>query len=439
MLRKAPCPEPVCKPGQIEESNLIKPSGTFEKKGQVAVRNISIERLHVTPLCEQAIEIVERKGIGHPDSICDGIMEHVSQVLAAEYRRRFGFIPHYNLDKGMLVAGAAEHKPGGGCILVPMRLILGDRATFDVGGEQVPVKEIAIKAAKEWFRANLPPIDPERDVIYQVELLPGAPELASIFQRTSGPLKANDTSAAVGYAPLTETERLVFEAEHFLNSAAFKREFPESGYDVKVMGFRVGQSLDVTVAMPLIDRYVTSEEFYLKRKKQIVEALQTHLDSLHDERTHVQISLNTLDAPGKGIEGMYLSVVGTSAEDGDSGEVGRGNRVNGVISLRRPASAEAAAGKNPVSHVGKIYNVLSHKLAQRIYGEVPGLREVYIWLGSQIGLPIDQPRIAAAQLILEPGVRLPPTAKRVERLIDDELANIAAFTEELVEGKYRIY
>lgn len=403
------------------------------------MRNIWVERLRAVPMQEQMIEIVERKGIGHPDSICDGVMELVSQHLSEEYRKRFGFIPHYNIDKGMLVAGMVEHRLGGGRLLEPMRLIFGDRATFEVAGERVPVDEIAVNAAREWLRANLPHVDPEKDIIYQVELRPGAPELAAIFQRAAGPLKANDTSAAVGYAPLTETERLVLETERFLNSPDFKREFPETGQDVKVMGFRIGRSLHLTIAMPLIDRYVSSEEFYFRRKQQIVDALQARIDALRRKITSVYVYLNTLDVPGKGVEGMYLSVLGTSAEDGDSGEVGRGNRVNGVIALRRPASAEAAAGKNPVSHVGKIYNVLSHRLAERIYQEVSGVQEVYLWLASQIGVPIDQPRIAAAQLVLEPGVRLPRIARRVEELIDDALENIPGFVEELILGKHRIY
>ena len=104
---------------------------------------------------------------------------------------------------------------------------------------------------------------------------------------------------------------------------------------------------------------------------------------------------------------MYLSVLGTSAEDADSGQVGRGNRVNGVISLNRPMGTEAAAGKNPVSHVGKIYNILTHKIANDIYQKTKGIKEVYIWMCSQIGQPIDQPKIISAQLILEKGPLFP--------------------------------
>jgi S-adenosylmethionine synthetase len=88
---------------------------------------------------------------------------------------------------------------------------------------------------------------------------------------------------------------------------------------------------------------------------------------------------------------MYLSVLGTSADDADSGAVGRGNQVNGIIALHRPRGSEAAAGKNPVSHVGKIYSVLTHLLADQIYTQVSGVREVVVWLCSRIGDPVDRP------------------------------------------------
>jgi S-adenosylmethionine synthetase len=151
------------------------------------------------------------------------------------------------------------------------------------------------------------------------------------------------------------------------------------------------------------------------------------------------VALNTLDRPGHGLRGVYLSLLGTSAEDADSGQVGRGNRVNGIISLQRPAPAEAAAGKNPVSHVGKIYNLLSHRMAHRIVREVGGLQEVYVWLCSRIGAPIDQPQLAAAQVVLEPGITLDAVRRATEEIIVDELDNIEPFTEALVEGRYPVY
>ncbi|MEM2988117.1 MAG: methionine adenosyltransferase, partial [Candidatus Bathyarchaeia archaeon] len=153
----------------------------------------------------------------------------------------------------------------------------------------------------------------------------------------------------------------------------------------------------------------------------------------------VKVDLNTLDMRGKGIEGVYLTVTGTSAESGDSGQVGRGNRTNGVIPLNRPFCSEAAAGKNPVSHVGKIYNSLTHKIANEVYKRVSGLEEVYIWLLSQIGKPIDQPAIAAAQVVMKANNSFESVKSEIEEVINHELENIDKFCEDLAEGRIAIH
>lgn len=402
------------------------------------MNGVHIQEAMGPTVAEGEIEIVERKGRGHPDTICDAVMERISQSLSRAYLDRFGTLLHFNCDKGLLVAGRVAHRFGGGEVIEPMRLIIGDRATSTWGGKRIDVAEIAIASAKGWFRENLPHIDPDRHLHYQVELKPGSEELASLFRQGEGLLPANDTSAAVGYAPLTETERLVLAAEQHLNSPSFKSRFPETGEDIKVMGIRRGRRLDLTVAVPLIDRYVESEADYFRRKESVQEALRTYLKSRLETIDAVSIGLNTLDRRGAGMEGIYLSVLGTSAEDADSGEVGRGNQVNGLISLHRPRGSEAAAGKNPVSHVGKIYNVLSHLLAHRIYEQVPGLRGVEVWLCSRIGEPIDRPQIVSVQIHLKPGVVNGEVADLIRKVVGEGLARMPAFTEELVQGKYSI-
>lgn len=400
-------------------------------------RNIMVECLRQTPLEEQKLEIVERKGLGHPDSICDAIMDRVSVELSKEYLKRVGAILHHNADKSLLVAGDAEIRFGGGKVKEPMLLIFGDRATFNADGVEIPVKEIAINAAKQWIRENLRFVDPEIHVRYQVELKPGSPELVDIFKRRTGVLGANDTSAAVGYAPMTRTEKIVLELEQYINSQDFKRKFPESGEDVKVMGLRKNNELNLTVAMPLVDRYVENEREYFIKKAEILEEIKSFVQEKSDfER--VNVKLNTLDVEGRGIHGVYLTVLGTSAESGDSGQVGRGNRVNGVIPLNRPLCSEAAAGKNPVSHVGKIYNLLTHRIAEKVYENVPGLEEVYIWLLSQIGKPIDQPAIAAAQVVMKSGNDFEKVRKNIEEVVNEELENIDKFCMDLAYGRLKI-
>jgi S-adenosylmethionine synthetase len=395
------------------------------------MRNIMVRELGQVPLEQQPMEIVERKGVGHPDSICDAMLNEISVALSKEYLKKFGSIMHHNIDKGLLVAGEVERRFGGGEVKKPILMVFGDRATFEVDQDPIPVVDITIGTAKNWFRNNMRFIDPDKHVKYQVELKRGSEALTDIFRRKGKFLGANDTSAAVGFAPLTKTERLVLETEKFLNSKDFKKRFPESGEDIKVMGLRKNHDYNLTVAMAFVDRFIDSENTYFKRKDEILEETKGFVKSKFGLK-NVSIGLNTLDQKGRGIGGMYLTVLGTSADDGDCGQVGRGNRVNGIIPLNRPTCSEAAAGKNPVSHVGKIYNLLTYRIADKIYQNVSGVREVYVWLLSQIGQPIDQPKVATAQLIMKKGKSLKKVSGEVRETIETELANIDKFTEELV-------
>src|SRR3990172_10524758 len=93
-------------------------------------------------------EIVERKGLGHPDSLCDALVEEVSRALSAFYCERFGFILHHNVDKALLRGGAARPAFGGGEGLQPIDLYLAGRATADYKGAAVPVAQLAIERCR---------------------------------------------------------------------------------------------------------------------------------------------------------------------------------------------------------------------------------------------------------------------------------------------------
>jgi S-adenosylmethionine synthetase len=398
------------------------------------MRNIIVEDLKQTPLEKQRLEIVERKGVGHPDYICDAVADRISISLSKAYMEKAGAILHHNVDKSLLVAGETEPRFKGGIIKQPILFVLGDRATSKFDGLTIDVGEIAVKAAKNWFRKNMRFVDPEEHVKYQVELKPGSVGLTDIFKRKGKVLGANDTSAAVGYAPMTRTEKIVLETERYVNSEPFKKRFPESGEDVKVMAFRNRNDLNLTVAIAFVDRYISSEEDYFEKKERIAEEIHKHV-VVSTDFDSVNVQLNTLDVKGRGVGGLYLTVLGTSADSGDSGQVGRGNRVNGLISLNRPFCSEAAAGKNPVSHVGKIYNFLTFRTAEHVYKQVEELEEVYIWLLSKIGGPIDHPAIAAAQVIMRGNNNIDKVKHKINEVLDDELENIEEFCMELAEGK----
>ena len=403
------------------------------------MRNILVNDSKVTPLDKQPVEIVERKGVGHPDSMCDAIMDQISVELSKAYLKEFGAILHHNTDKSLLVAGDVECKFGGGVVNKPMLLIFGDRATFEANGKEIPVEDIAINTAKKWLKENIRFVDPEKHMKYQLAIRHGSQGLTDIFKRETCMFGANDTSAAVGYAPLTRTENMVLTTERYMNSKEFKKRFPMSGEDIKVMGYKNGNVLNLTICNAFVDHLVSDVKDYMRRKAEITADVEEWVNA-KGAFDKVNVYINTLDVDDRGVDGVFLTVLGTCADGADSGQVGRGNKVNGVISLNRPIGTEAAAGKNPVSHVGKIYNALSHQIARKICAEIPEVAETIVWLLSQIGKPIDQPAIAAAQVVMNEGsVYDKKIQSRVNEVIDAELTNIENFCEKLTYGKISVW
>jgi S-adenosylmethionine synthetase len=394
--------------------------------------SVVIEALQQTPVAARRIELVERKGIGHPDTICDALVEAVAIALNRMYRERTGTILHYNIDKALLAAGQCVKGFGWGEVRRPMTLFVGDRATFEADGQKLPVEATLREAVDAWVATHLPRVRPGADLEVRSVLAPGSTELRGIFAAVT--VVSNDTSGASGHAPLSPTEATVLAVERFLNGPGFKTRFPDTGQDVKVFGAREDDRLRLTVAMPLLAFATPSEAAYFARKEEILAALATEF---RDVPLALEWRLNNLDAPGRGADGVYLTVTGTSAEDADSGQVGRGNRVNGLIAFARPAGGEAAAGKNAVAHAGKIYSVLSQRLAGMLHARCPELLEVYVHLMARIGEPVDRPW-AGVQVILPPPLVLGDVEPAIREVLETEIARFPAFREELLRGDHPI-
>ena len=392
---------------------------------------VSIETLGRLPLSESTFEVVERKGLGHPDSIVDAVMDEAARSVARAHIEAFGAPKHFNLDKGLLAAGRSEPRFGGGTIHEPMRLIFGDRAVDEVDGRKIPLQEILFEAARQWFRRSLRFIEPDRHLVFQSEVRSGSPQLTGLFASASPP--ANDTSAAYAFAPFSTTERVVLEAERFLNSPELKKKLPEVGEDIKVMGVRREGALALTVAIAFVDRFIPSEAVYFEQKESVRKALCDHLTPRLETLTELAIDVNTLDERGGGADSLYLTVSGTSAEGGDSGQVGRGNRLCGFFSARRPSSNEATAGKNPQSHVGKIYNHLAQRIADRAASLEP-VREAGIHLVSQIGRPLSKPHLVAVELVLRRDAATSDVREPIETIVESVLQDAPHFAEQWIEG-----
>jgi len=387
--------------------------------------------LHINNLVEpeDQVEIVERKGLGHPDTICDLIVDNLSIRLSQIYKKEFGTIPHFNIDKALLAAGSSEYKFGGGKITAPMKFYIGDRATYKIGDKKINLEKIIKDEIYKFLAKRFRFLDRKNFIVYN-EIKPGSSSLQDIFKRKSKVLPANDTSALVGYAPLTVLEQLVSRVEQFLNSPALKKRHPEVGEDVKIMGRREGKKYYLTIAIAFVDRFIKSEDDYFNKKAEVVAEINKFIAK--NFMVKPEISLNTLDRRGAGIGGCYLCVTGTCADSGDSGEVGRGNRSNGLIPLNRVAGSEAAAGKNCVSHVGKIYNLLAFKLADEIYRATR--KKTTVWLVSQIGSPVDQPALISVGI-----EKINASAKnKAEKIVNKNFSQMNRFINLLVAGKYRV-
>jgi len=383
------------------------------------------------------VEIVERKGVGHPDTICDALAENLSVALSRFYQDRFGFILHHNVDKGLLCGGAARAWFGGGEVHKPIDLMLAGRATEEFSGVKVPLQEIAVESAREWLRQHLRHLDAERQVRIHCMIRPSSADLVDLFERQRGsrvPL-ANDTSLGVGYAPLDALERAVTEIEAELNSPQVKATHPEIGEDIKVMGVRVGGHTGITVACAFVARHVAGMVEYAEKKDRVRRiALRT---ARHIAGENVAVHVNSAD--GASPESIYLTVTGTSAEAGDDGQVGRGNRVNGLITPYRAMSIEATAGKNPVSHVGKLYNVAARRMAQALIAGVPGIEEAACCLVSRIGEPIDEPQALDVKLRLREGVILGDVQKAATGIAVERVREIPLLWQELLAGREQLF
>jgi S-adenosylmethionine synthetase len=208
---------------------------------------------------------------------------------------------------------------------------------------------------------------------------------------------ANDTSFGVGYAPLSELERVVLGAERALNAPDTKTRLPALGQDIKVMGVRYGDEIRVTVAAAFVVSQTPNKEAYLETKRAAEGLVKEVAASI--TRRPVQAEVNTADRVEDNL--FYLTATGTSAEQGDDGQVGRGNRPNGLITPHRCMTLEAAAGKNPRNHVGKIYSIAAQQIAQRLASTVPGVKNAQVYIVSQIGKPIDTDAIVNIQVVAD--------------------------------------
>ncbi|MFH0818324.1 MAG: methionine adenosyltransferase [Candidatus Micrarchaeota archaeon] len=399
------------------------------------MRNISVEPSCELPIESRMFEMVERKGIGHPDTLIDGIVETFSANLCKEYLKSAGAIMHHNVDKGLICGGKTAPDYGGGKFLKPIRVILCGRATASAGKAKVSVDDIGITTAKDFLKTHCRNLDIEQNVKFESYVSSGSADLVDVFKREHAMPLSNDTSFGVGFAPFSETENLVLAAETLLNSSEYKKKQPFVGEDIKVMGVREKDSISLTVACAFVSKYVSGLSEYKEFKVQIAEDIL--LEAKKHTKRKVEVAVNTADNYKE--DWVYITLTGLSCEMGDDGSVGRGNRVNGLITPCRPMTMEAAAGKNPVNHVGKLYSVLAFDIARDIVAKYACVKDCEVKLLSQIGVPIDHPKSADVKVIMQNGEKFENHKKILTETVDSWLGNITSTTHRIIDGKVGIY
>jgi S-adenosylmethionine synthetase len=381
--------------------------------------------------------MVERKGLGHPDTICDGLAEELSRALCRAYRDRFGAVLHHNVDKALLRGGQASPRFGGGTVDAPIDIYLAGRAIAAVGDAKIPVDEIVAEVSGEWLARNMLSLDAERHVRVHNLVRPGSVDLRDMFERSrAGQVAlANDTSFGVGFAPLSPLERLVLDIERSINRRDRRHVHPAWGEDIKVMGARRGDQVDLTVACAMVDHHIRDLDAYVAESG----ALDRQVREMAAEAgfTGASVAVNAADDRARG--SVYLTVTGTSAEAGDDGQVGRGNRANGLITPHRPMSLEALAGKNPVSHVGKLYNVAAREIAEHLVEEVDGIDAVEFFLLSRIGTPVTRPALVEVRVRTRDGRPAAEFRSRIEAISAAGIDAIPTLVDRFIDGTVEIF
>jgi len=396
-------------------------------------------------------ELVERKGIGHPDTVCDAVADACSRALCAYYLENYDRVYHHNVDKAALVGGTAKPEFGGGLIIQPQYFLIVGRAINQILTEcgdgknkldYIPVATICIETQRKVLSDIFRNLDLNRDIQFDYAVRPGSIDLTGVFDdshHTNEVPLANDTSFGVGYAPYSDVEKIALEAEYMINSNKFKKKCKGSGEDIKVMVQRIGNEVGITVAAAMVSKYIDDASEYVSYTNQIRDAVLDLASDVIPERD-VTCQVNVADNIEKGI--MFLTITGTSAEAGDDGEVGRGNRSNGLITPCRTMSLEAVCGKNPINHVGKLYNIMSTEIAREIFQRGQGdIIEAHVKLLSQIGRPITDPWIASIELIEAENVNFESVRKIADEVFEEKMGkdSFLDLRKRLIAGEVQVF
>lgn len=386
------------------------------------------------------VEIIERKGWGHPDKLADDLAEELSRSYSRFTLKECGIVLHHNFDKLCILGGSSKVSYGSFEMINPIRILVNGRATTKFAGKDLDIEGLINKGCREFFKDRLPILDSTKDISIVLNLSK-ASSPGQVYSLNSDKtrhhwfeprgvedlpehknLYSNDTSLGTGYAPLSRVENMVIKLSDYLSFRPREGAPSWLGTDVKVMAYAYGDNVDLTLCVPQISKYVGSREDYISNIKWLRGNILDFLTKI-DSKLKITLNINARDNLEK--DEIYLTATGSSIESGDEGVVGRGNRVNGLITPKRPMNLEGANGKNPVYHVGKIYNILASNIAEAIYKATDS--PVVVDLISKTGNSLKEPWKILIQL-----ENMEVDQEQVYKIIEEHLNKIPELTNKII-------
>ena len=235
-------------------------------------------------------EVVETKGKGHPDNICDTLAEKISSNYSKYCMGKYGVILRHMIDKLSILGGGSTVHFGKSEMIEPIKVLINGRFTNRYKEEKIDYMAIVENTVKSYFKELFPLLDVDNflsiidnthhnegpGVVYNDDETTKN-ERKKFYEaldeedilRHNNFLRCNDTSTTVSYYPMSKLERTVLNIEHELNSQEYKSKFPWVGTDIKVMGIRKEQKIEITSCVPLISLYVLNLDDYKNKIEKI--------------------------------------------------------------------------------------------------------------------------------------------------------------------------
>jgi S-adenosylmethionine synthetase len=330
-------------------------------------------------------EIVEKKGIGHPDSLAGQIAENLCWKICCYYKNKYKSIYRFNVDQVEIIGGEVKIDFGHGKIIKPGFVTISGKATCLSAKECKRINEIAITSSKKLLVSIL-----GRNIIdffrIKSNIKAYSKRNVDFFEHPKIPL-SEDTAVGIGFYPQTLAEKMAADVEKFILKKIIKR-FPV-GKDIKIMivNERKSGKIEFIVSLAFLGEEIKNINEYFLIKEKIKSILLAYTRKMGKQNTEVVINA----ADNRELGRTFITLSGTSAEH-DQGSVGRGNNASGLITPFRHISTEVIYGKNPVYHVGKIYNILAFYLAKKI-SEILNNKGVEVSILSKLGNPINIPQV----------------------------------------------